>query len=596
MLKADGNSLNGEQLMHAMSVDDGYRVERVLSKGAGGVTELVTIDGSGPFVRKKIPREQACRMVWAALAECESRYLPRIWATYEMPERFVVVLDFVPGESLERYMANHGPIAESEACELICNVCEAVSELHERGVIHRDISPANIVVSADGAHLVDLGIARIGGKGVARDTAPFGTPGFAAPEQYGFTETDVRSDIYSIGKVLGYMLTGVSPNDEEHKVLVANENTFSDSVRDIVRKACAFEPSARFQSVREMSRAIAERTALGAQGLQAPHLTAASSASASPVLPGQVASTQPNGSTIVPAGSSFASSASARISMRVRIALIALAATLVVVASLVGFVLLLHGAGIVLPFNGDTDSDGLPSSSTAESQDAQDGASGVSSFATPTSDDATSTAANMETADASLELVDSGWYLDSQGYVCYAVALRNASESLQIDFPAVEITGRDESGSVLFTSTQVLNVILPGETLYYGGLAGNGGGSAPATVEFNPVKPDEWNVKSYDGEENTFTISGLSEREGSAGIISFTGEVTAESLGCLGMSGGSGSVCISVILRDDAGKIVYGCSGFANLPEEGQSVPFEVSSFGGELPSYATMEAYAMAW
>lgn len=55
--------------MHAMSIDDAYRVERVLARGVGGVTELVTIEGSGPFVRKKIPRDQARRAVWSAVAD-----------------------------------------------------------------------------------------------------------------------------------------------------------------------------------------------------------------------------------------------------------------------------------------------------------------------------------------------------------------------------------------------------------------------------------------------------------------------------------------------------------------------------------------------
>ena len=128
--------LNDEQLMHAMSVDDGYRVERVLGKGAAGVTELVTIEGSGPFVRKKIPREQARRAVWAALADCESRYLPKVWATYEMPERFVVVLDYVAGETLEQYVKRLGRVPADQAARLASNICDALGELHAHGVIH----------------------------------------------------------------------------------------------------------------------------------------------------------------------------------------------------------------------------------------------------------------------------------------------------------------------------------------------------------------------------------------------------------------------------------------------------------------------------
>ena len=86
--------MNDNQLMHAMSLDDTYRVEQVLARGEDGITELVTIDGAGPFVRKKMRQELARRNVWSALTECDSPRLPRVEATYELPEHFVVVYDF----------------------------------------------------------------------------------------------------------------------------------------------------------------------------------------------------------------------------------------------------------------------------------------------------------------------------------------------------------------------------------------------------------------------------------------------------------------------------------------------------------------------
>ena len=91
--------------MHAMDLDDAYRVERVLARGAGGVTEIVSLGESGPFVRKRIPSKLARRGVWGTLAECDSARLPHVIATYEMPDEFVVVCNFVPGENLERCKA-----------------------------------------------------------------------------------------------------------------------------------------------------------------------------------------------------------------------------------------------------------------------------------------------------------------------------------------------------------------------------------------------------------------------------------------------------------------------------------------------------------
>ncbi len=675
--------------MHAMSVDDGYRVERVLARGAGGVTELVTIDGSGPFVRKKIPREQARRTVWAALAECESRYLPKIWATYEMPERFVVVLDFVAGETLESYVKRRGALPEGEARRLIANICEAADDLHAHGVIHRDISPANIIVSSDGAHLIDLGISRMGGTGAAHDTMPLGTFGFAAPEQHGFAETDKRSDVYSIGRVLGYMLTGINPKDEGFEAKIADGETLSAPMRAIVWKACEFDRSARFQSAREMARALRGEAPKGEPfaGEGAGRLAASSAAEesfaqvqgASGLLdaasrsaldqanaPGDAEAVRPSrnpaaiaeagagkqadqgrgsladavgdslsdGGAQTPLASDASTSAGAFASSteesgearpdggRVRtwgkahIAAIVVALLIAALASITGFALVLQGAGLTaFPWN-DV-SGGANSGAVAHSSgsDASDQASDASGIDVDGAHDANGSAASHgsnpmagllggavsgeQTEDAAagevLSIADLGWYVGADGYVCYAFALRNASSDVKVDYPAVEITGRDEDGSVLFANTQMMNVVLPGETLYYGGLAGNGGSEAPATVEFTPVVPDEWNVGAYDGAANSFSISGLSERD-SSGVTFFTGEVTAESIGYSGSGGGTGSLCVSVVLRDESGKIVYGCSNFVAMPAEGESVPFEVTAFGLDVPPHATVEAYAQVW
>ena len=89
--------MDDKQAMHAMSIDDAYHVERTLARGPSGVTELVSIDGNGPFVRKKIPSPLAQRNVWAVLSACRSNRLPRVEATYELPDRFVIVYDYVPG-------------------------------------------------------------------------------------------------------------------------------------------------------------------------------------------------------------------------------------------------------------------------------------------------------------------------------------------------------------------------------------------------------------------------------------------------------------------------------------------------------------------
>ncbi|HCA73839.1 MAG TPA: serine/threonine protein kinase, partial [Bifidobacterium sp.] len=103
--------MEDKQVMHAMSLDDAYHVERVLARGAGGVTEIVSIGGTGPFVRKKIPLQLARRNVWSTLGECSGSRLPHVEATYELPDCFVVVVDYVEGDPLEDVVSRRGRFA-----------------------------------------------------------------------------------------------------------------------------------------------------------------------------------------------------------------------------------------------------------------------------------------------------------------------------------------------------------------------------------------------------------------------------------------------------------------------------------------------------
>lgn len=247
--------LNSEQVMHAMGIDDAYRVRRVLVRNANGVTELVTIEDAGPFVRKKMPLQSANRAVWAALAGSACPRLPQVAATYEMPDWFVAVYDYVPGESLADAVERTGALGADVAAQIAQDVCEALSALHTLHVAHLDIAPANIILAADGAHLVDFGNTRVlgsldaasagaadnaaTGSGAVGASRPKGTWGFAAPEQY-FYKADERSDIFAAGRLLGYMLTGVQPDDEnieEFEAALLDEDRVPVALRAVVERA-----------------------------------------------------------------------------------------------------------------------------------------------------------------------------------------------------------------------------------------------------------------------------------------------------------------------------------------------------------------------
>ena len=115
--------------------------------------------------------------MWAALSACQSNRLPRVEATYELPDRFVIVYDYVPGSTLAQIAEENGRLAPNVAVQLIDQICEAVQELHQHGVIHRDITPANVIV-----RISSISASRASGQrqatvhGIPRRLAPTDSP------------------------------------------------------------------------------------------------------------------------------------------------------------------------------------------------------------------------------------------------------------------------------------------------------------------------------------------------------------------------------------------------------------------------------------
>ncbi|WP_270479783.1 serine/threonine protein kinase [Collinsella tanakaei] len=581
--------MNSEQVMHAMGIDDAYRVQRVLVRNANGVTELVTIEDAGPFVRKKMPLQSANRAVWAALAGSACPRLPQVAATYEMPDWFVVVYDYVPGESLANAVERAGALGAVIAAQVAQDVCEALSALHARGVVHLDVSPANVLLAADGAHIIDFGNARVMDSGDGADAGtrrgtdaagllrPKGTWGFAAPEQY-FYKADQRSDIFAVGRLLGYMLTGVQPDDEnivDFEAALLDEDRVPAALRAVAERASRFEPSARYQSVDELSLAIS-RALRGDGADTAADNTAADKDNAVQRDEGRRQSgpkQQVDGR---------------RGSRPAQIALVVLACATALMSLTVCAKVLMgrkgedqqaadrQAAGQQVPGDalGISDSDG------GEQLDDDNGSNAVSKEAT---------ASDIERAYQSLKISESGWHVDSNGYVDYALTIQNTSEDLIVEYPEVIITGRAADGSVVFSKSQVMGVVYPGYDLAFACMTGDG--TAPATVEFALGKPQDYQVSVGTGHPTEYKVHDLSVRKDGAGKLTVSGEVEKTVEGDEWLD--SQSVWLSVILRDDQGQIVYGWNGFVESPGLGEQMPFSIAVYS--VPDYATVEVVPIA-
>ncbi len=159
---------------------------------------------------------EAFRREALLLAGLSHPSLPRIHDHFSEDGHWYLVMEFIEGQTLETYVAKRGGrLAVAKALELSIKLCNVLEYLHTRQppIVFRDLKPGNVMLTPeDQIFLIDFGIARNFTPGKDHDTIAFGSPGYAAPEQYGKAQTTPRSDVFSLGALLHHLLTGDDPS------------------------------------------------------------------------------------------------------------------------------------------------------------------------------------------------------------------------------------------------------------------------------------------------------------------------------------------------------------------------------------------------
>lgn len=136
--------------------------------------------------------------VYQRLALINNPYLCRIYEISESTEAYTIYEEFCDGMTLTDY-ANGETLAEHDALNITCSICQGLYALHNSGIVHRDIKPDNIIICDDNnVKIIDFDISKIYKSNQRSDTQTLGTVGFAAPEQFGMQQSDARTDLYSL--------------------------------------------------------------------------------------------------------------------------------------------------------------------------------------------------------------------------------------------------------------------------------------------------------------------------------------------------------------------------------------------------------------
>lgn len=232
-------------------ISDAYDVCSVLSEANGKTTFLVSAKQDGMrFIVKTADKQSKENLAeeYALLKILSGNGFPRALVYSQDDSHQYLVREYVEGDTLDAYVDLYGVFSESETVRIAYELCHIIKRLHslDQPVIHRDIKPQNIIYTPQhSCTLIDLGAARRYDKRLEKDTVCIGTAIAAAPEQFGYRQTDIRSDIYALGVLMLFLCTGSYD-------LARIDEIRNKRLLRIIQRCTRFDPDDRYPSIRSV--------------------------------------------------------------------------------------------------------------------------------------------------------------------------------------------------------------------------------------------------------------------------------------------------------------------------------------------------------
>lgn len=231
MIKTEDNFLTSYKDIETL--DNAGRVKLVLHTGEKKVYVKKIVDRASGEIYRRLKSNGM-----------DKGYFPAVKEITETENVFVVIEEYISGETLCEKVEKNGPVDKDTAKRYICEVLTAVGMLHKMGIVHRDITENNVMTdNDDNIKIIDFNISRNADANKKKDTQIMGTQGYAAPEQFGFFRSDERTDIYSIGVLYNFLLTGSTDLN------IHRDDKKADKV---IKKCTEFSPVGRYKSCAEV--------------------------------------------------------------------------------------------------------------------------------------------------------------------------------------------------------------------------------------------------------------------------------------------------------------------------------------------------------
>ena len=218
-------------------IQNNFKSITVLKAGANGITELVTDSTNAVYIRKTV---NGIGLPYRALAQINTSGLPKIYYCAEADGKTYVIEEYINGVNLQDELEQGKIFTEKQVLQTALQLCDVLLAIHSKGILHRDIKPGNIILQNGSAWLIDFGAAKTVSGDKTQDTRILGTPGFAPPEQYGFSTTDMRSDIYALGKTMQALLG----------------EKYNGRLKGVIAKCTQFDPQERIASAAELKKIL----------------------------------------------------------------------------------------------------------------------------------------------------------------------------------------------------------------------------------------------------------------------------------------------------------------------------------------------------